>query len=126
MCGLFMTPSEQGSDCPGQQVESDPAPDRWATNGLHDHCDEPAYFGIGHTNTNQDDASACLSELSDGWIQLDLGVPKIVSVSRYPRQYMTFTVVLHSMHLLVNVLAVVDRDVAVYSAGCDYEGAPFL
>ena len=54
-----------------------PPAEKWTTNGAHDHCNDPKYYGIG-SPTGSLDRSVCLTQLNNGWLQLDLGAVKTV------------------------------------------------
>ena len=47
---------------------------------MHEHCDNPAYFGIFHArNEPLNDNGACLIQGNSGWIMLDLGSPRLIT-----------------------------------------------
>ena len=52
----------------------------WATNRVHEHCDNPANFGIFHArNESFYDNGACLTQGNSGWNMLDLGPPWLIA-----------------------------------------------
>lgn len=54
-----------------------PPKEKWKTNGAHNHCNDPRYYGIGSPTGNRD-RSVCLTQGNNGWLQLDLGAVKTV------------------------------------------------
>ena len=54
-----------------------PPAEKWTTNGAHSSCNDPKYYGIG-SPTGSMDRSVCLTQLNNGWLQLDLGAVKTV------------------------------------------------
>ena len=54
-----------------------PPAEKWTTNGVHTDCNDPKYYGIG-SPTGDIDRSVCLTQLNNGWLQLDLGAVKTV------------------------------------------------